>query len=141
MLKRSLISGQSLSLGFSHWDLLQEFLIVFICFERLHLGRVPRHVKITPLTSHAMLTLRPVWVSAITVPKMDILVGLAFACGSALDRSTIEQHLDHGNVAFEIACVHIGLRQFVRRNGGIPLRGLETSGCVACSQRPVTRRR
>jgi len=42
-------------------------------------------------------------------------------------RSTIQQNLNNGNVALEIACIHIGLREFVRRDRGIPLCGFQTT--------------
>jgi hypothetical protein len=70
------------------------------------------------------------------MPKMDILVCLAPASCPTLDRSTIHQNLNHGNIALEIACIHVGLRKFVRCDRGIPLCGFQAT--VSQSLQPAS---
>ena len=79
-----------------------------------------------------MLTLRPVGVCTVAMPQMDIFICLAPACGTTFDCGPVQQNLNHGNIALEVACIDIGLCQSVGRDRRIPLRG-----CQAAVSQPL----
>src|SRR5271168_3577381 len=68
-----------------------------------------------------MLTLCPVGIGTVSMSKMDELIRFTSSGCSAFDRGTIEQNLDDCDVPLEVACVDVGLREFVGRDRGIPL--------------------
>jgi len=68
-----------------------------------------------------MLTLCPVGIGTVAMSKVDELIRFTSSGCSAFDRRTIKQNLDDRDIALEVACVDVGLREFVGRDRGIPL--------------------